>query len=235
MLLTRRMERMGLKPLGFVANRLCAGSVGVATADQSAARPAVRRGHAGRRSRSVDGRIDHAGSARFRNVAVIAVPDRAAFPRRGEVAPPGHLQLRPDLRRTAQARAQPHLLRATRQDAAWQLADLKRLGDLLAPRQGSHRVSPGSTASRRSPCRSCWRSARNAYSTAPAEDELLDIAAQGTDRRRRRGSEVILSEARISCPWQAAMRSFAALRTTKRGVMIRQHDRFPNGNPARRS
>jgi len=58
------------------------------------------------------------------------------------------------------------LLRATRQDAAHQLADLKRLGDLLRRAKGRieyrrlDRISPLAV-----PC--CWRSARSASWTAP--------------------------------------------------------------------
>ena len=50
----------GAEAAGLRRHRLCAGHLGPAAADQGAARPAVRRGHAGRRPRGVDGRIDHA-------------------------------------------------------------------------------------------------------------------------------------------------------------------------------
>ena len=54
MLLTRRMERRGLRPQGFVASDYCIATWGLEPDRRR--RGAVRRRHPGRRSRGVDGR-----------------------------------------------------------------------------------------------------------------------------------------------------------------------------------
>ena len=92
---------------GLRGHRLCAGPLGVAAGVTEAARRAVRRGHAGRRSRSVDGRIEHA-AALVPQRRGDRGPDRKTIPGRGEVAPPGHVQFGPDLRHAAPARARPY-------------------------------------------------------------------------------------------------------------------------------
>ena len=166
----------GAEAAGLRRHRLCARHLGPAAADQGAARPAVRRGHAGRRPRGVDGRIDHAaplvpqrrGDRR---------PDRAALPGRGEVAPPGHLQLRPDLRRAAQARARPHP--AARHPPGRRLAARRpaRLGELLRRAKGRieyrrlDRISPLAVPV-------LLEIGKERVLDGTAEDELLDIAAQ---------------------------------------------------------
>ena len=156
----------GAEAAGLRRHRLCAGPVGPAAADQGAARPAVRRGHAGRRPRGVDGRIDHA-AALVPQRRGDRRPDRAALPGRGEVAPPGDLQLRPDLRRAAQARARPHP--AARHPPGRRLAARRpaAASAICCGAPGAASNIAGSTASRRSPCRCCWRSARSGCSTAP--------------------------------------------------------------------
>ena len=69
------------------------------------------------------------------------------------------------------------LLRATRQDAAWQLADLKRLGDLLKRAKGRivyrrlDRISPLAVPV-------LLEIGKERVLDGTAEDELLDIAAQ---------------------------------------------------------
>ena len=62
MLLTRRMERAGLKPLGFVATDYVLAVWGLARRPHEH-RGAVRPGHARRRARGMDGRVLHAASA----------------------------------------------------------------------------------------------------------------------------------------------------------------------------
>ena len=104
MLLTRRMERRGLRPLGFVASDYCIATWGAEPIDD-VAEPV---------------RVDILGDdleewmaesslikRTFRNCAVVAGPDRAAPSRPGEDRPAGDLQRRPDLRRAAQVRARP--------------------------------------------------------------------------------------------------------------------------------
>ena len=95
MLLTRRLERARLRPLGFVANEYALAVWGlgdVARGDRPRrplARCAVRRGHAGRRSRSLARRIG-ADEAHFPHLRDHRRADRAAFPRQGEIPPRGH-------------------------------------------------------------------------------------------------------------------------------------------------
>ena len=63
MLLTRRLERLRMRPLGFVRQRICAGGLGAARHGRRRHGQAVRRGHAGRRSRRLAGRIQRSTSA----------------------------------------------------------------------------------------------------------------------------------------------------------------------------
>ena len=71
------------------------------------ARGAVRRGHAGRRPRSLARRI-RADEAHLPHLRDHRRPDRAPLPRQGEIAPRGHDLDRPRLRRAAQAPGRPH-------------------------------------------------------------------------------------------------------------------------------
>ena len=108
MLLTRRMERMGLKPLGFVATDYVLGIWGLRPATSPRQhRGAVRRGHAGRRPRGVDGRVLDAASVVPQRRGDRR-PDRAQASGPGEDPPAGDVQRRPDLRHAAQARADSH-------------------------------------------------------------------------------------------------------------------------------
>ncbi len=110
MLLTRRLERLRMRPLGFVANEYALAVWGLRDVAF-----AVQRGEL-----SLDKLFDQdmlgddleawlAESAlmkrTFRNCAIIAGPDRAALPRRGEEPPPDDDFDRPRLRRAAQAPA----------------------------------------------------------------------------------------------------------------------------------
>ena len=106
MLLTRRLERARLRPLGFVANEYALAVWGLGDVAQHIARGEVR----------LDALFDEdmlgddleAWLAEF-GVDEAHVPqlrdhrrfDRAAFPRRGEIPPPGHDLDRPGLRRAA--------------------------------------------------------------------------------------------------------------------------------------
>ena len=112
MLLTRRLERARLRPLGFVANEYALAVWGLGDAAQRIARGElrarrpVRRGHAGRRPRSLARRIG-ADEAHVPQLRDHRRPDRAALPRAGEIPPPGHDLDRPRLRRAAQPPARP--------------------------------------------------------------------------------------------------------------------------------
>ena len=113
MLLTRRLERAGARPLGFVATDY---SLAVWALDdmaamfrreQAVARAAVRRGHAWRRSRRLaERKLD--AQADVPQLRGDFRPDREAVPRPGEKRPPGHGLVRPDLRRAEDPRARPH-------------------------------------------------------------------------------------------------------------------------------
>ena len=113
MLLTRRLERAGARPLGFVATDY---SLAVWALDdmaamfrtrQAFARAAVRRGHAWRRSRRLAERELDA-QADVPQLRGDFRPDREAIPGPGEKRPAGDGLVRPDLRRAAHPRARPH-------------------------------------------------------------------------------------------------------------------------------
>ena len=112
MLLTRRLERARLRPMGFVANEYALAVWGLGdvaqrlSAGRTVARRAVRRGHARRRSRSLARRIG-ADEAHLPQLRDHRRPDRAPLPRTGEIAPPGHHLDRSGLRRAAQPPARP--------------------------------------------------------------------------------------------------------------------------------
>ena len=105
MLLTRRMERAGMAPLGFVATDYVLGAWSAKPAARH--RGAVRRGHAGRRPGILDGRQLHA-AADLPKRRGDRRADRAQPSGRREVAPAGAGQQRPDLRRAAPPPAGPH-------------------------------------------------------------------------------------------------------------------------------
>ena len=110
MLLTRRLERARLRPLGFVANEYALAVWGMgdvaprSQARRSVAWRTVRRGHAGRRPRSLAGGI-RADEAHVPHLRHHRRPDRAPLPGQREVAPAGDDFDRSGLRRAAQASA----------------------------------------------------------------------------------------------------------------------------------
>ena len=113
----------------------------------------------------------------FRNVAVIAGLIERRFP--GEEKSRRQVTFSSDLIYDTLRQHEPNhiLLRATRQDAAWQLADLKRLGDLLKRAKGRivyrrlDRISPLAVPV-------LLEIGKERVLDGTAEDELLDIAAQ---------------------------------------------------------
>ncbi len=113
----------------------------------------------------------------FRNVAVIAGLIERRFP--GEEKSRRQVTFSSDLIYDTLRQHEPDhiLLRATRQDAAWQLADLQRLGDLLKRAKGRivyrrlDRISPLAVPV-------LLEIGRERVLDGTAEDELLDIAAQ---------------------------------------------------------
>ncbi len=102
MLLTRRMERAKVRPLGFVANEYALAVWGARRhVVHDPARPtrsqrAVRSGHAGGRSRGMACRI-RADETHLPHLRRDLGPDRAALYRRGEKPPPSAVLDRPDL------------------------------------------------------------------------------------------------------------------------------------------
>ena len=108
MLLTRRLERARLRPLGFVANEYALAVWGLGDvalrhrARRAVARRAVRPGHARRRSRGLARRIG-ADEAHLPHLRDHRRPDRAPLSRQGEVAAAGDDLDRSRLRRAAQA------------------------------------------------------------------------------------------------------------------------------------
>ena len=113
MLLTRRLERARLRPLGFVANEYALAVWGlgdparaIRTGKLSLGR-SVRRGHARRRPRSVARRIG-ADEAHVPAMRDHLRPDRAPLARRGEEAAPDDDLDRPRLRRAAPPPGRPH-------------------------------------------------------------------------------------------------------------------------------
>jgi ATP-dependent Lhr-like helicase len=177
MLLTRRMERMGLKPLGFVATDYVLGLWGLRPPTKAQIDQLFDEDMLGD---DLEAWMDESTMLRrsFRNVAVIAGLIERRFP--GEEKSRRQVTFSSDLIYDALRKHEPDhiLLRATRQDAAWQLADLKRLGDLLKRAKGRieyrrlDRISPLAVPV-------LLEIGKERVLDGTAEDELLDIAAQG--------------------------------------------------------
>ena len=176
MLLTRRMERMGLKPLGFVATDYVLGLWGLRPPSPQQLDELFDEYMLGD---DLEAWMDESTMLRrsFRNVAVIAGLIERRFP--GEEKSRRQVTFSSDLIYDALRKHEPEhiLLRATRQDAAHQLADLKRLGDLLRRAKGRieyrrlDRISPLAVPV-------LLEIGKERILDGTAEDELLDIAAQ---------------------------------------------------------
>ena len=176
MLLTRRMERMGLKPLGFVATDYVLGLWGLRPPTKAQLDQLFDEDMLGD---DLEAWMDESTMLRrsFRNVAVIAGLIERRFP--GEEKSRRQVTFSSDLIYDTLRQHEPGhiLLRATRQDAAWQLADLKRLGDLLKRAKGRidyrrlDRISPLAVPV-------LLEIGREQVLGGTAEDELLDMAAQ---------------------------------------------------------
>jgi ATP-dependent Lhr-like helicase len=141
MLLTRRMERARLRPLGFVANEYALAVWGHGDSDQ-----AIRRGEldlAALFDQDMLGDDLEAWLAEsalmkrtFRNCAIIAGLIERRFP--GEEKTRRQMTISTDLIYDVLRKHQPDhiLLRAARADAATGLLDIKRLGDMLSRIRG---------------------------------------------------------------------------------------------------
>ena len=179
MLLTRRMERMGLKPLGFVATDYVLGVwslTPVTSRDIGALFDEDMLGD------DLDAWMEDSSLLKrtFRNVAVIAGLIERNHP--GEQRKTGRqVTFSSDLIYEVLKRHEPDhiLLRATRADAAKGLTDIKRLGDMLKRAKGRiklqrlDRVSPlAVTVLLEIGRESVWGEARDAL-LAEAEAELV--------------------------------------------------------------
>ena len=135
MLLTRRMERARLKPLGFVATDyvLAIWSLGAPTQEQ-----VESLFDTDMLGDDLEEWMDDSSMLRrsFRNVAVVAGLIERRHP--GEEKTRKQVSFNADLIYDVLRKHEPDhiLLRATRQDAAWNLADVQRLGDFLNRVQG---------------------------------------------------------------------------------------------------
>jgi ATP-dependent Lhr-like helicase len=176
MLLTRRMERMGLKPLGFVATDYVLGLWGLRPPTKAQLDQLFDEDMLGD---DLEAWMDESTMLRrsFRNVAVIAGLIERRFP--GEEKSRRQVTFSSDLIYDTLRQHEPDhiLLRATRQDAAHQLADLRRLGELLRRAKGRieyrrlDRISPLAVPV-------LLEIGKERVLDGTAEDELLDIAAQ---------------------------------------------------------
>jgi len=176
MLLTRRMERLGLRPLGFVATDYVLGLWGLRAPTDGELAQLFDQDMLGD---DLEAWMDESTMLRrsFRNVAVIAGLIERRFP--GEEKSRRQVTFSADLIYDTLRRHEPDhvLLQATRQDAAWQLADLRRLGDLLTRAKGRidyrrlDRISPLAVPV-------LLEIGREQIRGGSADDELLDEAAQ---------------------------------------------------------
>jgi ATP-dependent Lhr-like helicase len=176
MLLTRRMERIGLKPLGFVATDYVLGIWGLRPPTKAQVEVLFDEDMLGD---DLEAWMDESTMLRrsFRNVAVVAGLIERRYP--GEEKNRKQVTFSSDLLYDALRKHEPDhiLLRATRADAAWQLADVHRLGDLLRRAKGRidyrrlDRISPLAVPV-------LLEIGREHVLGGDAEDELLNEAAQ---------------------------------------------------------
>ncbi len=174
MLLTRRMERAGLGPLGFVATDYV-----LAVWSLKPARDLAQLFDQDMLGDDLEAWMDESSMLRrtFRNVAVIAGLIERRHP--GTEKTGRQVLFSSDLIYDVLRKHEPGhiLLRATRADAAGGLTDLRRLADMLARVRGriTHRrldrVSPLAVPV-------LLEIGKERVLDGTAEDELLDIAAQ---------------------------------------------------------
>ncbi len=113
MLLTRRLERAGMRPLGFVANEYALAVWGLGDLGFRIARGDLSLGALFDQDMLGDDLEEWLAESAlmkrtFRSCAIIAGLIERPFSRRGEIAPPAHDFHRSGLRRAAQAPARPH-------------------------------------------------------------------------------------------------------------------------------
>jgi ATP-dependent Lhr-like helicase len=141
MLLTRRLERAGLKPLGFVANEYALAVWGLSDLGDTIARGALSLRMLFDQDMlgdDLEAWLDESALMKrtFRSCAIIAGLIERRFP--GAEKTRRQLTVSTDLIYDVLRKHQPDhlLLRAARADAATGLLDIKRLGDMLSRIQG---------------------------------------------------------------------------------------------------
>jgi ATP-dependent Lhr-like helicase len=135
MLLTRRMEKLRLRPLGFVATDYVLAVWSLLAPTPAQVEELFKQDMLGD---DLEEWMDESSMLKrsFRNVAVVAGLIERRHP--GEEKNKRQVTFSADLIYDTLRRHEPShiLLRATRQDAAWNLADVGRLNDFLARIQG---------------------------------------------------------------------------------------------------
>jgi ATP-dependent Lhr-like helicase len=136
MLLTRRMERRNLKPMGFIASDYALGIWGLHAPDIGGINELFEQDMLGD---DLEEWMDESSMLKrsFRTVAVITGLIERRHP--GAEKSRKQVTFNADLIYDVLRRYEPRhiLLRATRQDAAWNLADVARLGQFLNRIQGN--------------------------------------------------------------------------------------------------
>ncbi len=141
MLLTRRMERMGLRPLGFVATDYVLGLWGLRPPTKAQLDQLFDEDMLGD---DLEAWMDESTMLRrsFRNVAVIAGLIERRFPGEEKSRRQVTVQLRPDLRHAAPARTQPHPAARHAPGRGVATRGPQEAGRSVEAREGSHRLSP---------------------------------------------------------------------------------------------
>ena len=136
MLLTKRMEKMGLRPLGFVASDYVIGIWALRAPTAEQIRELFKQDMLGD---DLEEWMDDSSMLKrsFRQCAVVAGLIERRHP--GQEKNRRQVTFSADLIYDALRKHEPNhiLLRATRHDAAWNLADVGRLSDFLARIQGN--------------------------------------------------------------------------------------------------
>ena len=153
MLLTRRLERLGVGPLGFVCNDYALAIWALKPMDDLDFDDLFARGHAGRRPGSLAGRELH-DEARLQGLRADRRPDRAPLPRRARRRG-RQVTFSTDLIYDVLRRHQPDhlLLRCARADAAHGPAGRGAPGRAAGAHQGPHPPCARWTTCRPSRCR----------------------------------------------------------------------------------
>jgi len=187
MLLTRRMEKMGLRPLGFVASDYVLGIWGLRAPTAEQVRELFKQDMLGD---DLEEWMDDSSMLKrsFRNLAIVAGLIERRHP--GQEKNRRQVTFSADLIYDALRKHEPGhlLLRATRHDAAWNLADVGRLNDFLARIQGNityrrtDRVTPLAVPALVDIGRERVEGDNVDFLLAEAEAELIAEATEGAEQ-----------------------------------------------------